>query len=595
MQHWNSRQRGQFPGMKINVQRPFLDSPVLDSMNTAEYIAEFLYKQGITSIFEMTGGMVLHIIDAIYRHDRFKIVSMHHEQAAAFAAEGWARMTGKPGVALATSGPGATNLLTGISSCYFDSVPAIFITGQVNRNEQKNERQIRQLGFQETDIVSMAKPVTKLSYQIRNSEELSRWLNFAYHLCMTGRKGPVLLDIPMDVQREECKVFQYNYVEVSQNSESVNAFIAELKSDLAAAKYPLILAGAGARGVETVDKFRAFADMVEIPVVYSLMGVDCLSYEDPLRVGMIGTYGNRWANCALSKADVLLVLGSRMDIRQTGADIEAFVSGKKILHIDIDSAELNNRVIADRTLNADLTVFFDQVLQDISVESFQDRHGWFSCIEELKIKYPDTEENPGLSNVNPNLFIRLLSRRSVKAVAYVVDVGQHQMWTAQSVELNKKQRFITSGGMGAMGFSLPTSIGVAFASASPVVSIAGDGGAQVNIQEFETIRHHNLPVKIVIFNNKSLGMIRQFQDTYLDGRAQSSSWGFSAPEFTKVALAYGIPSCRISHDSEIDKGLEKLWEEPDSPFLLEVMIDSKVNAYPKTEFGQPLSKMFPYK
>ncbi|MHB0875275.1 MAG: thiamine pyrophosphate-binding protein [Anaerolineae bacterium] len=563
-------------------------------MKASDYVASFLAAQGVEYVFEMIGGMITHLVDSIHRQGRIRLVSVHHEQAAAFAAEAAARMTGVPGVAMATSGPGATNLLTGIASCYFDSTPAVFITGQVNRGEQKGDRPIRQLGFQETDIVPMAAPVTKAAWGIRSAEELPARLRSAFQLALEGRPGPVLLDIPMDVQRLEITDPSPATVPESVLAPADCQTVAELLAILGRAERPLILAGGGLRASRSVDLFREFVERSGVPVVTSLMGLDALAYDHPQRVGFIGTYGNRWANMTLGSCDVLLVLGSRLDIRQTGADIGAFQQGRTILHVDCDSPELNNRLQGCQAVVSHLRPFLTAAVAVLGGEALPPRSGWQRQIESWRLRWPDTAELPNVSGINPNILMHELSARSRPAAAFTVDVGQHQMWAAQSLEVGTDQRFITSGGMGAMGFALPAAVGVALAGRGrPVVAIAGDGAFQVNVQELQTVAHHALPVKMVVINNGALGMVRQFQQEYFEGRCQSTVWGYSAPDFTRVAQAYGIPARSVADPAGVGAGLDWLWEAPGCPALLQVMVDASTNTYPKISFGQPLTRMEP--
>src|ERR1700682_3803251 len=289
-------------------------------MKASDYIARFLTAQGVPQVFEVVGGMITHLLDSMHVQGAPQVVSVHHEQSAAFAAEGFARMTGIPGVAMATSGPGATNLLTGIGSCYFDSTPSLFLTGQVNRSEQKRGRTIRQLGFQETDIVAIAAPITKAAIRVEEAHEIPEILGRAVATALSGRPGPVLVDIPMDVQRGDIPSERVDAVRPSTPAEPPEDLVAESLSALRRAERPLILAGGGIRSGRVAGLLRILLEDVQVPVVHSLMAVDVLPYAHPLRVGLIGSYGNRWANHAIARSDVLLVLGSRLDIRQTGAD-----------------------------------------------------------------------------------------------------------------------------------------------------------------------------------------------------------------------------------------------------------------------------------
>ena len=561
-------------------------------MKVTQYIARFLKDKGIHTVFELQGGMITRIIDALNQEGGIDIVSMHHEQAAAMAADAYGRIKNKPGVALATSGPGATNLLTGIGNCFFDSVPAIFITGQVNTNEQKGDKSTRQIGFQETDIVAMAEAITKKAYAIKTKDEIPNVFEEAYQIAMSGRPGPVLIDIPMNIQNQEIEDALVEKPFPEKNLTTCGDFINKYINALKVSKKPLLLIGRGIRAAQASELFKKFIAKFQIPVVTSLLGVDVLPYTHPLRVGFIGTYGNRWANYALGSSDVLLVLGSRIDLRQTGADIEAFKQGKQIFHVDIDSAELNNRFTDTITLNTDLVTFFEEV-QKIDY-SYCLPIDWNAEIKEKREAYNDILELKNVKGINPNRFMHQLSKISFKAKGFTTDVGNNQMWSAQSLELNGDQLFLSSGGMGAMGYSLPAAIGASIAlNKQPMVCISGDGGFQINIQELETVKRNNLPIKIVILNNHCLGMIRQFQDSYFESRYQSTVWGYSAPDFTAIARAYGIDSFSIEKEEDINIGLNRMWEDANAPFLLNVNINIHTNVYPKMLFGSPLTEMEP--
>jgi acetolactate synthase I/II/III large subunit len=563
-------------------------------MIIASYIAHFLKGKGIDTVFELQGGMITRMIDELNKVGGFNIVSMHHEQAAAFAADAYARITGKPGVAMGTSGPGATNLITGIGGCYFDSVPAIFITGQVNLNEQKGVKETRQIGFQETDIVSIIRPITKAAWSVKKATDIPEILDEAWKISLEGRPGPVLIDIPMNLQNEEIvkpDVVNSNPDTAISDSE-IQTFIDNFIDLLGKSKRPLVLVGHGVRLANATDRFLKFVEKHDLPVVCSLLGLDNIPFNHPNRIGFIGTYGNRWANYALGTCDLLLVMGSRLDLRQTGSDLDSFRIDKTIFHVDIDSAELNNRISDCNILNLDVAYFLNLVLQSEKINS--DIKDWYKELEQKKQKFPDTKELINPKGINPNIFIHLLSEYSKKAKVITTDVGNNQMWTAQSIELDTEQRFLSSGGMGAMGYSLPAAIGASFAlNKETVVSISGDGGFQINIQELETIKRNNLPVKMVIINNHCLGMIRQFQDAYFDSCYKSTVDGYSSPDFEKVAKAYGIDSVTISSPEEIEYGLKCLWKHPNKPFLLNVSIDIHTNVYPKMMFGSPMTQMEP--
>jgi acetolactate synthase-1/2/3 large subunit len=563
-------------------------------MKASDFIATFLERKGVKHVFELSGGMITHILDSLNQKTSINIITMHHEQAAAFAADAYGRVTGIPGVALATSGPGATNLLTGIGNCYFDSTPAVFITGQVNRHEQKGDRDIRQLGFQETDIVAMAKPITKACFKIEEVNDLPAVLEQAFYLAMEGRPGPVLIDIPMDVQRGKIEVPAADEIKPTILLPSVSQMQA-IADSIKLAKKPLILVGRGVRSAFAIDELKVFLEKTQVPVITTLLAVDAVEHNHPSRVGFIGSYGNRWANIAFGECDLLLVLGSRLDIRQTGADTK-FFENRPIYHIDCEPGEINNRVKGCVPVVADVKGFltsFNNFSKDISFEKQQD---WYTYFNTLKLDWPDIKELKP-KGINPNYFMHLLSKYAVNATCYIADVGSHQMWAAQSIDLNSDQLFLTSAGMGAMGYSLPAGIGACFANnLKPVVVIVGDGCMQINIQELQTISRNKLPVKVVVLNNKNLGMIRQFQDSYFDSRYQSTYWGYSAPDFEKVAKAYEINSITINTEEEIEDASKWMWndENADKPVLLQVMIDPYTNTYPKIAFGRPITEMEPF-
>ena len=566
-------------------------------MTVSEYIVYFIKSKGIGCVFELSGGMIMDLIDTLHVDGEIEIINVHHEQAAAFAADSVGRLSAVPGIAIATSGPGATNLLTGIGSCFFDSSPALFITGQVKTNEQKGDRKIRQLGFQETDIVSMASPITKSSFRVLTVDEIPKQLEQAYQLSISGRPGPVLIDIPMDF-------FRQTIAEIATQPSSTtikvieaddrNNMIALLLEDIRVASRPLILVGGGVRASNSFREFLEFISIIKIPTVWSLMASDVIPRDHECSVGMIGTYGNRWANLAVAESDLILVLGSRLDIRQTGANTKAFKRGKIIYQVDIEAEEINNRVKGCIPIISDLKLFLCNALTAAKKIQFKKNEPWIKYINNLKVEWPDIDELKDIKGINPNYFMRRLSERSGELI-YSVDVGQHQMWAAQSIQVSEGQRFLTSGGMGAMGFALPAAIGAAFHTqkAIPVVAIAGDAGFQLTIQELQTVVRNRLPIKIIVINNKCHGMTRQFQETYFQARYQATVWGYDAPDFESVAKAYKIKAATVSETENIVSALDAFWRDPHEPYLLQVMIDTYTNVYPKLAFGKEISDMEP--
>ena len=568
----------------------------------SDYVVYHLAARGVTHVFELCGGMLAHLLDSFHKLGRVRLISMHHEQGAGFAAEGWARMTGVPGVALATSGPGATNLLTAVGSCFFDSTPAVFITGQVNRSEMRGTRPVRQLGFQETDIVSIARPITKDAFQVVEPSEIGRALDHAFDLALTGRRGPVLVDLPLDVGRQIVSLPEPRPA-APRATDAARVDAADVAAVLDAVRHaerPLALIGGGVRSGVAADVCRRAVEHLGVPVVHSLMGLDVLGHDHPLRLGMIGSYGNRWANHALGECDALIVLGSRLDIRQTGTDVEGFAH-RKIVQVDVDPGEMNVRVRGVRAAAVDVGDLCAAVLA--APPPGREWGAWIAHLAEMRARWPDTEELRGLEGLNPNAFLRELGRSSRAAAAFVVDVGQHQMWAGQSLAHVSGQRLLTSGGMGAMGFALPAAIGAAFAATGrPVVVVAGDGGFQLNLQELQTVRRNRLPLKIVVLNNHSHGMVRQFQESYFEGRFQSTVIGYDAPDFARIAEAYGLAArhlapapgaSEVERCREIADALAWLWRDPAAPALLEVAVPMAANVYPKLAFGRSITDMEP--
>ena len=442
----------------------------------------------------------------------------------------------------------------------------------------------------------MAQPITKAAWQVRTPEELPEMLERAFDLALAGRPGPVLLDVPMDIQNTKLNVpGPSDFSRCDEPTECIDTAIwPEFQQILNQARRPLVLVGAGIRAGNALRPLHTFVEALGIPVVNSLLAVDVMPYDDPLRVGMIGSYANRWANHALASSDVLLVLGSRLDIRQTGNDTAFFKGDRVIVHVDCEAGEINNRIPGCIAIHSELKPFLEGALENLSASVRPEWLTWRAEIGALRDRFDDRRELDSIQGINPNIFMHQLSAVSKAAGAYVVDVGQHQMGAAQSIEVRADQRWLTSGGMGSMGFALPASIGAAVSLAPrPVVVIAGDGAFQCNIQELQTVVRNRLPVKIVVINNHCHGMVRQFQQSYFKEQYQSTLWGYDTPDFARVAEAFGIASGTVRNESEIDSGLHCLWEDSSAPALIEVTIDTFTNAYPKIAFGRPLTEMEP--
>lgn len=553
-------------------------------MKISDYIVKYFISNNVKHVFGYPGGMVTHLMHSLGENrDSIETHINYHEQAAAFAACGYAQASGNVGVTFATSGPGATNLLTGIGHAYFDSIPTVFITGQVNTFESKGDSSIRQKGFQETDIVSMAKPITKAAFYVDNAEELPFLLNHAFQIAMENRKGPVLLDIPMDVFRTQIPdntVIGFAKCEVNTDEVATMAFQNKLIELLDHSNRPCILIGNGIKIDNQVDNIREILKRCPMPVVSSMLAVDVITEDQGLEgvyYGFVGAYGNRTANFTVAKCDLLICLGTRLDIRQVGGAREKFAPNAKIVRIDIDANELNNKIREDEeqfTISLSVAI---PILRNI-LSKYNNFDEWISVCKEIKnqIKYTDEKE--------PNKYINEVSRIVPDDFSVTADVGQNMVWTAQSFKLKSNQRVYFSGGMGAMGFSLPAAIGIYYATGKPVICINGDGGLQMNIQEFQFLVRENIPIKIFVMNNSSLGMIRHFQEMYFDSKYYFTvdGSGYDSPDFVKIANGYGIESHLIENMEYIKK-----IRFSNGPELFDIRLENSTVLTPKLEYGKP--------
>jgi acetolactate synthase-1/2/3 large subunit len=569
-------------------------------LKLSDYVIDFISRQGVSHIFEFIGGAITHLIDSTVDRDDIQCVSVHHEQSGSFAAEAYARINGRLGVAMATSGPGALNMVTGIGSCWFDSVPCLFITGQVNTYEYKFERPIRQIGFQETDIVSVVRPLTKYAELVVDPSTIRYHLEKAVYLAQSGRPGPVLLDIPMNIQRAQIEPDQLagfidsqEYRDLQANAVDQPERLDEIVRLLASARRPVILAGGGVRTAGASADLQTLVDSTGIPVVASLMGLDAVSHDQPEFMGMIGAYGNRYSNLTLANCDFLLILGSRLDSRQTGTRPGTFARGAAKVHVDIDPIELQAKVQVDIALQCHIRPFLQALNGKLAPIVMPDISGWLSVVNGYRQKYP-TRMNPAERvGIDPNLFMEDLSAASSEGDIITLDVGQNQMWAAQSFRLKQGQRMLISGGMGAMGFALPAAMGAAKAApGTTVIAIAGDGGIQINIQDLDTVVQHQLPIKIFIMNNNCLGMVRQFQDMYFDGRQQSTVVGYGCPDLCRIAEAYGLPAFTISASCVAGESIKRVMGLP-GPAFVNVILEQGTNVNPKLVVNKPIEDMSP--
>ncbi len=549
-------------------------------ISKAELIAHFLAEKKVPALFQLSGGMIAFLTDAVSQLGLTPIVNTRHEQAAGFAAESATRVTGRSAVAMATSGPGATNLITAIASSFFDSVPTVFITGQVNQTELKKNLEQRQNGFQELDIVNLAKPITKFAIGVTSKTDLQKLLSECWEIAHDGRPGPVLIDIPIDVQQEMIPFpgkMLWNPIKSGKVSNQYKQ-AENLMNLVENSKRPIFLLGGGIRTAQIADLVRKVIVRWNVPAVYSLMAVDVLDNTSVNRVGMIGSYGNRWANNAIARADLIIALGSRLDVRQTGTDVEAFVQGKQIFRVDVDPFEIKGRIKADYSVQGELDEFVEAMLL---LKPNIDCSEWLTSIQAEAEKYPQEEEQIEHLEFNPNQIMKWISDIADDSNGFLVDVGQHQMWAAQSLSLNNTQRFLTSGGMGAMGFALPAAIGASIAQKGRWYAIVGDGCAQLSIAELQTIKHYNLPITVIIINNQQHGMVAQFQETNMDGRFTATRDGYSAPDFCSIGEAYGIKSVSLKNMDELNGAKHLLQNWNSGPLMIEVKVSNSARALPK--------------
>ncbi len=549
-------------------------------MLVSEYIVDFLIKKNITDVFGYPGGMVTYLMDALSKHDKIKTRLSYNEQGASFAACGYAQVTGNIGVAYATSGPGVTNLLTGIANAYFDSISCMFLTGQVNTYESKGNLAVRQKGFQEMDVVSITHSITKYSVQVTDANMIKYELEKAYHLATSGRKGPVVLDIPMNIQRTEINEYALvgfdDYIDVDFDVKNTADKIVDC---IKSAKRPLIIAGAGIKSAGCTTLFRDFVEKFKIPVVTSMIAVDCLPSDAAFNIGFIGAYGHRWANVLAFKADLIVTMGTRLDGRQVGSKREAFAPQAKILRLDIDCGELEHKLGAnEQSLYCDIKPLLTYLKDNCSSEnSFSD---WLATCNKIKNELQYIDEQPA------NAVINKISEYIPQNAIITTDVGQNQVWVAQSLKVKKEQTVLFSGGHGAMGYSLPAAIGAFYATGRPVVCFTGDGGLQMNIQELQMIARDRLPIKIVLLNNKSLGMIRHFQEMYFKCNYTQTigTLGYDAPDFSKIAKAYGLDAICIDDNT---RGLKDVFCS-DKAVLIDVNCGDKTYVFPKLAVDKPV-------
>ena len=553
----------------------------------AKIFIESLLKEGVDTIFGFPGGAVLPIYDALYdapiRH-----ILVRHEQGATHAADGYARATGKPGVCVVTSGPGATNTVTGIATAYMDSIPIIVFTGQVPTPLIGND------AFQEADIVGITRPCTKHSYLVKDVRNLARTIKEAFYIATTGNQGPVLIDLPKDILNAETKFEYPNSVNMRSYKPTVEGHIRQIKrmaDEIVRSKRPLIYAGGGVILSNASEELVALSKTTQTPVTTTLMGLGCFPSESQLSLGMCGMHGTFRSNMAITETDLLIAIGARFDDRVTGKLDEFSVNSRKI-HIDIDPTSIGKNVRVDLPVVGDIKNVLKKLnshLKHVKKDWKKDSKSWIRKIEKWKRTYPLVYKQ-GKSAIKPQYVIEQIAEITKGDAIYVTDVGQHQMWSAQYLKFKKPRTFLTSGGLGTMGYGYPAGIGAQAAFPKKTVFvISGDGSFQMNLQELITAVQHRLPVKVAIINNSFLGMVRQWQQLFYDKRYSHVCMA-NAPDFVKLAESYGALGLRAKKPDEVKKTIEKALAYK-GPVVIDFVVTKEENVYPMVPAGKAIHEM----
>ncbi|MFH1994341.1 MAG: biosynthetic-type acetolactate synthase large subunit [Nitrospinota bacterium] len=558
-------------------------------MSGSKILIESLRKEGVDTIFGYPGGALIPIYDVLYGEESIRHILVRHEQGAVHAADGYARSTGKAGVCLVTSGPGATNTVTGIATAYMDSIPMIIITGQVNTNMIGND------AFQEADIVGITRPCTKYSYLVKRTEDIAQTVKEAFYIATTGKPGPVLIDIPKDVTTGTAKFSYPESVSIRSYNPTYKGHVGQVKKAvdaMAKATKPLIFIGGGIIASDAAGQLKKFTDQVNIPVVSSLMGLGGFPGDNELFLGMCGMHGTYHANMAMTHTDLLIAIGVRFDDRVTG-NISKFAPNAKIIHIDIDPTSISKNVPADIPIvgdASDIIKNMNEVLKKVDCNWKGMYKKWLEEIGDWKRSNP-LHYKQGKTTIKPQYVIeQIYEMTKGKSVIVATEVGQNQMGTAQFFPVLEPRTFVTSGGLGTMGYGLPAAIGAQVAFPNKLVfDIAGDGSIQMNIQELATAVQHKLPVKVIILNNGYLGMVRQWQEFFFDKRYSHTDMQ-AQPDFVKLAEAYGALGLRATKVSEVNDVLKKAIEAT-IPVVVDVRVDREENVYPMVPAGGAINEM----
>lgn len=552
-------------------------------MKGTKAIVEILKSEGVDLVFGYPGAQLIQLLDELYHEKDIRFVLPRHEQGGGHAAEGYARVTGKVGVVIATSGPGATNLVTAIADANMDSTPLVAITGQVPTHLIGND------AFQEVDVVGITRSVSKHNFLVSKPEELTYILKAAFHIARSGRPGPVVVDIPSDIQRAEIDTPIPETIHIPSyqpNYEGNSRQIERIAQMINASERPVLYVGGGVIASDSSDLLRSAAEKANIPVTTTLMGLGCFPADHELSLGMLGMHGTVYANRAVTNCDLLIAVGSRFDDRITGK-LAAFAPEAKVIHIDIDPTSVSKNIRVDLPVIGSADKILTHLLPQLK---HRDRTEWFDRIRDWKKAAPLARPESN-GSIYPQQVISILNDLSKdRDPVLCTDVGQHQMWSALYWNHQKPRRWVSSGGLGTMGFGLPASIGAQMGLPdSLVLCITGDGGFQMNIQELATIQRLNLPIKIILLNNGYLGMVRQWQQLFW-GRRYSHTDISDNPNFTAIAEAYGIKAFSIDNSVEIKSTLAAAIDHP-GPALVDVRIEREANVYPMVPAGEPLDNI----
>jgi len=568
----------------------------VEMLSGGDMLIRALHDEGVDLIFGYPGGAALHIYDAIFNQDKVDHVLVRHEQAATHAADGYARSTGKPGVVLVTSGPGATNAITGIATAFMDSIPMVVISGQVARDAIGSD------AFQETDMIGVSRPVVKHSFMVQKAEDIPMIVKQAFFIATTGRPGPVVIDVPKDVT-DPGETFPYEYpetVRIRSYNPPTKGHSGQIKKAveiLMSAKKPVIYSGGGVVLGDGAEFLTKLAQKLGYPVTNTLMGLGAYPATDKQFLGMLGMHGTYEANMAMHESDVILAIGARFDDRVTNSDVSKFCPDATILHVDIDPASISKTVTAHVPIVGPVAPVLKEMLEQVEASKIkQDKEAlaaWWKKIDHWRERQC-LAVAPGEGGIiKPQQVVEALYK-ATNGQAYITsDVGQHQMFAAQYYHFDLPRRWINSGGLGTMGFGLPAAMGVQLAFPDAVVAcVTGEGSIQMNIQELATCKQCALPIKIVNLNNKALGMVKQWQDMQYGGRHSASTYADSLPDFVALAEAYGHKGVRIDKLSELDAKMAEAFAMKDDLVFIDVSVDPDEHVYPMAIRGGYMSEMF---